>query len=159
MSAPVLECRQLSTEWKQSLAKFFKDLDDAGDYLYFHPHPLTATEADRKCEYVGNDLYYVFAEGRTVLAYAMLRGWDEGFSVPSLGIVVHPSVRGIGLGRVFMHFLHIAARRKGATKVRLKVHQSNTYAIRLYTSLGYEFIDKEGDQLIGIKDLLRVHIE
>jgi ribosomal protein S18 acetylase RimI-like enzyme len=106
------------------------------------------------CRYVGLDLYYVAVlEGR-VLGYGLLRGWDEGYSIPSLGIVLHPSMHGKGLGRAFMHFLHAAARQCGSTKVRLKVDRDNLRAINLYKTFGYRFepLD-ETEQLIGILSL------
>lgn len=148
-----LECRSLSPEWKEPLSVFFCVLEQAGDDGHFHPHPLSAGEAERRVHYDGKDLYYVLVEGREVLAYGMLRGWDEGYEVPSLGIAVHPLVRGIGLGRAFMHFLHAAARRKGARKVRLKVHPDNVGAVKLYEDLGYAFQTREAGQIVGIVEL------
>jgi len=46
----------------------------------------------------------------------MLRGWDEGYETPSLGIAVHPDARGLGLARTFMGFLHAAASFQGAAR-------------------------------------------
>ncbi len=68
-----------------------------GDGRWFHPHPLTAVEAARPCAYDGRDLYYAAVTGDAVVAYGLLRGWDEGYAVPSLGIAVHPAARGLGL--------------------------------------------------------------
>jgi ribosomal protein S18 acetylase RimI-like enzyme len=52
-----------------------------------------------------------------------------------------------------MHFLHAAARRRGADKVRLKVYPDNIRAIELYRELGYTFEAQEAGQLVGIVDL------
>jgi len=134
----------------EPLTEFFMALKAAGDEKHFHPHPLTATEAKNLCHYRGKDLYYLLVDGRRVLAYGMLRGWDEGYEVPSLGIAVHPSERGSGAGLAMMEFLHLAARRRGARNVRLKVYKDNTPAVRLYESLGYAFHAGEGDQLVGV---------
>jgi len=137
----------------EPLTEFFQALKAAGDEKYFHPHPLTATEAENLCHYRGKDLYYLLVDGRRVLAYGLLRGWDEGYEVPSLGIAVHPSERGSGTGLMMMEFLHMAARRRGARNVRLKVHKDNSPAIRLYEGLGYVFQVGESDQLVGVIDL------
>ena len=83
----------------------------------------------------------------------MLRGWDEGYKVPSLGITIHPSVREVGLGRLFMHFLHVAARRRGCDKIRVKVYPQNVSAAALYEKLGYKFETKEAGQLVGFVQL------
>lgn len=148
-----IEIRSLGPEWVEALAEFFRALGEAGDSKHFHPHPLTALEAARRCRYRGNDVYHILVEDGRVLGYGMLRGWDEGYTVPSLGIAIHPAERGKGLAMAFMHFLHAAARRKGANKVRLKVHSDNAAAVGLYQGLGYAFHGRERGQLVGILDL------
>lgn len=148
-----LQCHRLSPDWESPLAEFFAALAEAGDEREFHPHPLTAQEAKRLCEYAGRDLYYVMSEGRRVVAYGMLRGWDAGYDVPSLGIAVHPRERGRGIGRELMEMLHAAARGRGAPRVRLKVYPSNEPALRLYRSLGYTFHSEERGQLVGLLEL------
>lgn len=125
----------------------------AGDEKHFHPHPLTDGEARRRARYVGKDLYYTLVESGRVLGYGMLRGWDEGYEVPSLGIAVHPNARGVQLGELLMRFLHAAARRRGATRVRLTVYPDNTAAIALYRKLGYSFQAADNGRLIGLIDL------
>lgn len=153
MNSPALEFRVIDKTLEQPLAEFFRALKRVGDDKYFHPHSLTDEEAKRRAQYSGKDLYYVLVEGDKVLGYGMLRGGDEGYEVPSLGIVIHPSVRGMGLGKLFMHFLHAAARRRGASKIRLKVYRDNTTAVTLYKELGYTFQAEEAGQLVGFIDL------
>lgn len=148
-----LECVPLGPRWQGPLAEFFRALVEAGDEQEFHPHPLTQSEAERLCRYNGRDLYYVLADGPRVLAYGMLRGWDEGYDVPSLGIAVHPHERGRGIGRTLMEFLHAAARQRGSPRVRLKVYPRNQAAVRLYRRLGYAFRGEEQGQLVGYLEL------
>ena len=153
MNPSVLEIRIVDETLEQPLAEFFRALKRSGDDEHFHPHPLTKEEARRRAHYSGKDLYYILVEGDIVLGYGMLRGWDEGYEVPSLGIVIHPSIRGMGLGKLFMQFLHAAAQRRGASKVRLKVYPDNTTAVTLYRGLGYTFQAEEAGQLVGFIDL------
>jgi len=138
-----------------ALADFFHALREAGDESFFHPHPLTSPEADARAGYRGQDLYYVIIEAGAILGYGFLRGWDEGYAVPSLGIAIHPTRRGGGLGRMFMHVLHEAARGRGASRVRLTVDQRNVAARSLYEDLGY-VIEPGGDgSLVGVLTLER----
>lgn len=153
MSSSALEIRLVNEVLEQPLVQFFRALKRGGDDRYFHPHPLCDEEAKRLAHYSGKDLYYVLLEGNRVLGYGMLRGWDEGYEVPSLGIAIHPSVRGMGLSKLFMHFLHAAAKRKGATKITLKVHPENASAVTLYKELGYSFESESGGQLVGFVNL------
>ncbi|MGA2889975.1 MAG: GNAT family N-acetyltransferase [Terracidiphilus sp.] len=148
-----LEIRTLSPEWEYSLAKFFSCLQDSADQ-YFHPHPLTDEYAHRLARYSGADSYYLVVHNGAILAYGMLRGWDEGYEVPSLGIVVHPDHRGNKLGELLMLFLHAVARHRGAKAVRLKVYRENTAARDFYLRLGYAFdAENFGEQMIGILTL------
>lgn len=148
-----MEIRVLDETLEKALAEFFRDLSLAGDDKYFHPHPLTDEEAKKRVQYSGKDLYYVMTEGKRIVGYAMLRGWDEGYEVPSLGIVLHPSKRGMGLGELLVCFLHLTAKQRNCHKIRLKVYPENTAAIELYKKLGYHFYSEEAEQIVGIVDL------
>jgi [ribosomal protein S18]-alanine N-acetyltransferase len=150
-----LECRVLSNGSKQALLAFLNDLSEAHETEYFHPHPFTEDAVERIVRTAGKDLYYVLCEGTSVVGYGMLRGWDEGYEIPSLGIAIHPAARNAGLGRVLMHFLHGAARRGGASKVRLRVKAQNTRAMKLYQDLGYVFGPEEQGFLVGFLELDR----
>jgi ribosomal protein S18 acetylase RimI-like enzyme len=134
-----------------SLIDFFGDIKDFGDYnKYYHPFELTADVADDQCNRRDSDLIYIVAIGRRIIAHGMLRGWEEGYKVPSLGIIVHPSYTGQGIGSMFMRFLHLAAWFKGAKAVRLSVYKANTPAVNMYRKFGYEFSDKNDKEYIGI---------
>src|SRR5260370_17907272 len=71
---------------------------------HFHPHPFTASEARARAHYVGQDLYALMTFSGEVLGYGMLRGWDEGYSIPSLGIYISPGHRGTGASRLLMNY-------------------------------------------------------
>jgi ribosomal protein S18 acetylase RimI-like enzyme len=153
--APRVELSLVGPQWQEPLAQFFKVLVESGDEKFFHPHPLTVDAARELATYSGMDLYYVAVDGRTVLAYGMLRGWDMGFEMPSLGIALLPSMRGTGLAAGLMHFLHAVARMRGCSRVRLTVAIDNTRAVALYRRLGYMFaVDpKNPARWLGIHDL------
>lgn len=138
---------------EKALKELFSEITQARDDEYFHPHPFNAEEAHKRCIYTGKDLYYVLLARKKVLGYGMLRGWDEGYEVPSLGVLIRASARGAGLAEMFVHFLHTAARRCGARKVILKVYRENHAAKRLYEKIGYTFKESGDAQLHGSIDL------
>jgi len=150
-SVPV--CVALGSKHATSLAGLFAHLQQKDAEKFFHPHPLTADEATARSNYSGRDFYCVMLEDDVVVGYGMLRGWDEGYAIPSLGIALDPSVRGRGYSRLLMNFLHDAARTRSATRVRLKVDSQNRPAIKLYRSLGYVFKPQTREELIGFLDL------
>ncbi len=132
-----LEFRRLAPDILPGLRAFFESMIANKDNEFFHPHPFTAEKAVELCRYEGKDLYLVAVCAGEVLAYGLLRGWDEGYAIPSLGIAVHPAARGTGLGTAFMRYLHAAAANRGAESIRLKVYPENTRAKALYEKLGY----------------------
>jgi [ribosomal protein S18]-alanine N-acetyltransferase len=134
----------------RALAELFAAIQDER----FHPHALTREEADRLAAYRGRDVYAVLeaGDGRFV-AYGLLRGWDEGYAVPSLGIAVRAGERGRGHGRRMMHWLATEARRRGADRIRLRVDPGNTPARRLYEQLGYEPIGEERGEIVMVLEL------
>jgi ribosomal-protein-alanine N-acetyltransferase len=148
-----LECRILRPEHVGALKSFFHRIVSAGVDKYFHPHPFTHEEAERISSYAAKDLYYALLLEGDVVAYGMLRGWDQGYDVPALGITVDPNMQMRGFGRLLMHFLHMAARQHNARQIRLKVYPDNVKAIALYESLGYRFNEREDGQMIGLLNL------
>jgi ribosomal-protein-alanine N-acetyltransferase len=150
-----LQCISLTPRWIEPLASFLRELDKNGDTKYFCPHPASAQALGELAIGSRQDLYYLLIDGEKVLGYGLLRGWDEGYVMPSLGIAIHPDARNSGLGTALMHFLHAAASRKGATKVRLRVHKDNRKAIAMYEGFGYSFAPGQADDdyWVGIKRL------
>jgi ribosomal protein S18 acetylase RimI-like enzyme len=149
-----LELLRVGPGLEVPLADFFRHLDESGEAARFHPHPFTAEAARERARYAGRDVYVAATVSGRVLGYGMLRGWDAGYAVPSLGIAVRPEAQGSGLGRLIMAYLHTEARRRGAPRIRLKVYPDNVRAVELYRSLGYEYQPGlEQGQLVGLKDL------
>ena len=153
MNTTVLEIRRIDKHLECALADFFNIIKQTGDDKYFHPHPFDKASARAIANYCEKDLYYAVLEDSHIIGYGMLRGWDAGYETPSLGILIHPEIRGMQLGKLLMHFLHAAARCRAAKKVRLKVYPDNTAAMKMYQDLGYMFQDKESGQLIGTLNL------
>ena len=98
------------------------------------------------------DVIYVYPRsGRP--EQPMLRGWDEGFSIPSLGVAVRRDRVRQGHGRRMMLALHDDARKRGADLVRLRVNPDNHPALSLYQSLGYRSEGFERGELVMHLDL------
>jgi ribosomal protein S18 acetylase RimI-like enzyme len=133
-----------------SLANFFYCIVENGDDKYFHPHQFTCVESEKIANNFGLDVYYIAIDESDVLAYGMLRGWDDGYKIPSLGIIVHPDFRGFGIAQAMMYFLHAVARLRGAENIRLKVHKNNLAAQAMYYKMGYKIIGEEGDEFIEL---------
>lgn len=150
MEMPGLKCCSVHPDYAEALGRFFLRLIEAGVDRFFHPHQFTKEEAAFRCGYHGKDIYSLLIESDEVVGYGMLRGWDEGFETPSLGIAIDPVAQGRGLGRYMMEFLHRAAMERGASQIMLKVYPDNLQAVSLYKTLGYQFVAEQDGQLLGI---------
>jgi len=149
MTDGAISLQPVAPATEADLAELFKQIKAAGDDRFFHPHPFDDAAAHDIANYRGRDFYAAGFVGGRLVGYGMLRGWDAGYAVPSLGIVIAPQARGRGFSKPLMLFLHEAARQRGATTVRLKVYPDNLAAIKLYEGLGYAFHGEERGQLVG----------
>ena len=87
----------------------------------------------------------------------MLRGWDEGYTIPSLGVAAASEYRGTGLGRLMMDYLHAVARLSGAPSIMLRVYKGNEAAVQLYQRLGYDLTELNEHEWRGTLSLATPH--
>ena len=142
---------RLTSDHYVPLKSLFSVISNDPSAASFHPHSFDDESARAIANYNGADIYagYFTADG-SILAYGLLRGRDEGFEIPSLGIYVAPKARGRGVSREVMTSLHEMARNDlGASKVRLKVYSDNLPALKLYKGIGYKFENQKGRELVG----------
>ncbi len=152
-SSPALIFTPISIANKGAVGNLFEKLHGNP---HFHPHPFTAEEAGKIASRSQNakDVYVVAFVDNEAVAYGMLRGWDEGYEIPRLGIAVSPNYRGLGFARPMMEVLHLYARLRGAEQVELQVYPNNVVAKKLYESMGYTWV-AGSTQLRGVKNLVK----
>ena len=85
---------------------------------------------------VETPIYVAQSNGR-VVAFSMLRGFDQGYEVPSFGIFVDQEYHGLGIGRQLTMWTIEQARLRGCPAIRLSVYSANTAAETLYRSIGF----------------------
>ena len=110
----------------------------------FRPFGFTPTEI-RAATHEEDEHWVITGENGWVIAYGMLRGWHDGYAVPSLGVAVSRMWRRQGYAKTLILFLHHVAESRGAAEVMLHVDGQNHQAQSLYRSLGYE---PDGDRWI-----------
>jgi ribosomal protein S18 acetylase RimI-like enzyme len=137
-----------------ALTEFFAAVNaDADTVRLFHPHPFTRDEAIRVCDAARRDLYFAAWDGDAIVGYSMLRGWEEGYAVPSFGVCVHPQRRGTGLGSELTRHAVEQCRALGAPSLRLTVYKENRRAAQLYRNLGFELSDLDDARFVGLLPL------
>jgi RimJ/RimL family protein N-acetyltransferase len=108
------------------------------EYLqYFTPFALDVATLTRVLSTKVRDVYLgLYWEGR-LAAFCMLRGWDEGYEVPALGVVVAEEYRGKGVGTLTLELARVISRLRGSSELMLKVHPRNEAARALYIRAGF----------------------
>lgn len=98
-------------ELSSKLEKFFSD--NISDYEFFHPHKFTVAALLTEVSSKPQDLFIVSADdNNNIVGYGMLRGWSEGYEIPSLGIMTDVNYRGKGISNLMMDHLHEIAKQK-----------------------------------------------
>jgi len=103
----------------------------------FHPFPLTAESAQWIACESKLDRFFIAFQGDIAVGFSMLRGWDEGYNVPSFGIFVDFRFHGRGLGSLVLEQTIEEARKAGCEKMRLSVYANNPAALAIYIRKGF----------------------
>jgi glycosyltransferase involved in cell wall biosynthesis/GNAT superfamily N-acetyltransferase len=136
-----VELRKLGPDDSDALVRFFVRNNLPEVMTHFHPFQLSPDNARQIARHRGRDAYFGAFEDGEVLGMSMLRGWDEGYEVPSFGVVVDVRHHGRGLGSKLTDFAIEQARELGSERVRLSVYSSNQVAHRMYEVRG--FVEQE----------------
>jgi ribosomal protein S18 acetylase RimI-like enzyme len=151
-----LATQRVSAADAERLGDFFEVLRaDKETRRFFHAHPLTKAFAADLCARQTSclDRYYVTDYQGRIAGYSMLRGWDEGYEIPSFGGCTDPELRGAGLGHILMAHAIAESRIAGARKLRLTVYKQNGRALYIYRKFGFSFSDKNEHECVGLLDL------
>ncbi|KKP43500.1 MAG: hypothetical protein UR31_C0004G0006 [Parcubacteria group bacterium GW2011_GWA2_33_14] len=139
---------------EKKLVSFFEVIKKHNLNNFFHPHSFdkkTAKKIVDISESGKRDLYYLVLDNKENIAgYFMLRGFDEGYFVPSFAIVVHPDYMNRGIGKQITIMAIKICERLRVGKMMIKVYEDNIVAQKIYRSLHFTFSksDKK-NELVG----------
>ena len=136
----------------EELVRFFEENNVDEVTRQFHPFPLNEGTAHHIARTNHLDRYYIALFRDQVVGLCMLRGWDEGYSIPGFGILVDRRFQNRGLGTKMTEFAITEARKLGCHQVRLSVYASNEVALSLYTSLGFIESERKAVLVAGQRD-------
>lgn len=128
----------------QEIKEFFKAIK--GD-KYFHPFPFN-DESKEMMSNAKKDMYMFYLNKGKITGMYMLRGWDEGYEIPSFGMIVHPRHRGKGIGTAMLEEAIKICKKKKCKKIRLTADKDNVIARKMYIKAGFKF-----NKNIGFKTL------
>ncbi len=127
----------------------------------FNPFPLTEITARWIAYEPHKDMFFLALQSQKPVGFSMLRGWEEGYKIPSFGMFVDYRQHGKGYGKDLLRLTVEAAQKHNCTQVRLSVYASNLPACKIYSSYGFfetertdiEHHEKRDQKIIMVKDL------
>jgi len=144
-----IEIRELRTEDIQNLVKQLSG--DSSDYLkHFTAFEIKVEVFHALLSQAVNDKYFGIFSGEEILGFYMLRGFDDGYEIPSYGVVISSTFSNKGLSKLTMFHAFSICRLNKINKLMLKVRPENIFAKKLYESLGFErtgFDEKNGNYI------------
>lgn len=96
------------------------------EYLrFFYAFGAGETAIAEMLAAIEKDVYSgVFWQSKLIGVF-MLRGWDEGFDVPSFGVLIDEKFRGGSLMRLTLETAKLICRLSGTKKLMAKIHPDN----------------------------------
>lgn len=132
----LIEFRELGVEDAARLANFFQNENPA--YLqHFHPFEFSKASLRQKLTQKKLDRWWGVQSSGHLVGLLLLRGFDEGYSRPSFGIVIAEKYQGHGLATRAIQFSKQWVQDQGVDSIMLKVASKNQTAELLYVKNGF----------------------
>lgn len=107
--------------------------------------PLNIENLSEDIAFADNNCYCL-KNKKSMVAFGQLLAKENGF-LHLARIIVDPSKRALGYGRLLCNELLKMAGRKGYYKISLNVYRDNPIALKLYESLGFrEIVEKSSEE-------------
>lgn len=129
---------------------------DPQDYnSYFIPFVMKSDDLKSMLEKIEKDLFINVMVNKKIAGFFMLRGFDQGYEVPSYGVWISSEYANKGLAKLTLQYSLSICRLTGVNSIMLKVHPENKVALKMYKSFGFNAsgIDEKIGHIIMHKDL------
>jgi len=102
-----------------------------------------------------DDKFFGLFTDNSLIGFYMLRGFDEGFDIPSYGVWISKKYSAKGLSKLTLQHALSFCKINEIKKIILKVHPENKIAKMIYENFGFinEGIDPKNNNLIYYKDI------
>lgn len=106
---------------------------------------LTADQFEKMAKIM---TFYMYKEEESMLAaFSFSIAYDNTGWIPFVHVL--PEHQNRGIGTTIMSFLEEHARERGLTKMKLETNEGAEWAIRFYTKLGYQIVEKYQERSWG----------
>lgn len=130
---------------------------DPQDYnKHFIPFEIKYDNLKIIIEKADNDLFIGIFVNKKIAGFFMLRGFDQGYDIPSYGVWISSLYANKGLAKLTLQYSLSICRLAGVKKIMLKFHPENIVAKKMYKNFGFNetAIDEKIGHIIMHKDLV-----
>jgi len=122
---------------------------------YFIPFSFDFKTVKKILTDVNLDLFFGIFVNNKLIGFYMLRGFDEGYDIPSYGVWVSSEFSGRGIARLTLQHAISFCKINNINKLMLKVHPDNLKAKKLYEDFGFisSGVEPKNDNLINLKSI------
>ncbi|MFZ1280088.1 MAG: GNAT family N-acetyltransferase [Ignavibacteriaceae bacterium] len=152
MNPLTLEIKRLTIDHSKELSELLQSADK--DYTqYFIPFVFDFEIILKILSNAIKDQYYGIFTDNKLVGFYMLRGFDEGYEIPSYGVWVAKDFSSKGISKLTLQHAISFCKINNIKKIILKVHPDNVIAKNIYESFGFIFegVDKRIGHLIYYK--------
>lgn len=111
--------------------------DDPSYRKYFIPFDFSTETIKNILKNKIRDFYIGIYCGDVLTGFYILRGFDQGYKMPSYGVYVHSSFSRKGLSELSLLHAISTCKLLNIKKIMLKVHPENQIALNLYLKHGF----------------------
>jgi len=122
---------------------------------YFIPFNFDYSTINKILTEKKEDKFFGLFVDDSLIGFYMLRGFDEGYEIPSFGVWISKAYSAKGLSKLTLQHAVSICKINGVKKLLLKVHPENKRAIKIYKNFGFikESVDPKNKNLIYYKDI------
>jgi len=145
-------------ELNESHARQISDLllsEDKDYSKYFIPFDFDYETIQNILKNKKYDKYYGLFVNKTICGFYMLRGFDEGYQIPSYGVWISKAYSNKGLSTLTLFHAISFCKVNNIPKLMRKVHPENTIAKSIYERFGFKQkgTDPVNNNVIYYKDI------
>lgn len=149
-----VEIKEIQSEQASTLSALI--LNAPKDHTkYFTPFSFEEDSIKKIINNAVNDKYFGIFINDDLAGFYMLRGFDQGYEVPSYGVWISDKFSGLGLSKLTLQHAITFCKINNIKKIMLKVHPENIIAKSIYEAFGFkqEGFDNNNSNLIYYKSL------
>ena len=149
-----VEIKELQSDQASTLSALI--LNTPKDHTkYFTPFSFEEDSIKNIINNAVNDKCFGIFINDELVGFYILRGFDEGYDIPSYGVWISDKFSGLGLSKLTLQHAITFCKINNIKKIMLKVHPENTIAKNIYEAFGFkqEGFDDNNSNLIYYKSL------